>query len=90
MRKGDRLSFARYCGGSEPYIRGFNWHMADNGHGRMYRCTCFAQFRLPDGKTGPNGYPRKKAFTSKMKKSFFGFKWRGRLTNNAAHITIES
>jgi len=89
MRKGDRLSFARYCGGSEPYIRGMNWHTADHA-GRMYRCTCMPAFRLPDGKIGPNGNPRRKAYMKSMKKSFFGFKWRGRLTNKATDITLES
>lgn len=89
MRKGDRLSFSRYCGGSEPYIHGMNWHAADQA-GRMYRCTCMPSFRLPNGKMGPNGHPRKKAYTKNIKESFFGFAWRGRLTKNVTTNKIES
>ena len=62
MVRGENFQGMRYCGFGNEVSNGRNWHGVDNGAGRMYRCMCMPTFRLGDGRFGPNGFPRRKAY----------------------------
>lgn len=62
MLRGEKMSGTKYCGLSEPYEQGMNWHGAELGNtGRSYRCTCMPEFRLGENNRGPKGFKRRKA-----------------------------
>ncbi len=72
MRYGTKMAGERYATKARR-----NYHAAHVDFPlRMYICGCAPSFALPNGRTGPNGYPRRKEFTLRRPK-----KWNSKQNN---------